>query len=226
MDKSLKQKMALYYDERAREYDEIYVGKGPAIPDPIAYQNDVKKVSEIASKFGGGHLIDIGCGTGFWLPYYAQNCSLITLLDQSEKMLSECKKRVDELGLKYKCNLVQGDFFETHFEDSSFDSTLTGFLISHLTSEQEKSFFVNLKKSLKPQGQFMLIDSAWSSKRKQYRKKKGIQERILNDGQVFTIYKRYFDKSDVEVIFERYGFKLQSYYKGDVMLASVGEAEP
>ena len=226
MDKSLKQKIALYYDERAREYDEIYIGKGPAIPDPIAYQKDVKKVSEIASGFGEGHLIDIGCGTGFWLPYYAQNCSLITLLDQSEKMLSECKKRVDELGLKYKCNLVKGDFFETHFEDSSFDSTLTGFLISHLTSEQEKSFFVKLKKSLKPQGQLMLIDSAWSDKRKQFRKKEGMQDRVLNDGRVFTIYKRYFDKSDVEQIFEKHSFKLQSFYCGEVMLVSIGEVKP
>lgn len=217
--------MAFYYDERAREYDEIYVGKGPAIPDPIAYQNDVKKVSEIASGFGRGHLIDIGCGTGFWLPYYSRNCSEITLIDQSEKMLSECKKRVDELGIKNKCNLVQGDFFETHFEDSSFDSTLTGFLISHLTIEQEKSFFVKLKKTLKPHGQLMLIDSAWSDKRKQFRKKEGMQDRVLNDGRVFTIYKRYFDKSNVEQIFEKHSFKLQSFYSGEVMLASVGEAE-
>ena len=225
MDNIFKQEMASYYDERAREYDEIYQGKGPAIPDPIAYKKDVKRIGEIVSSFGRGHLIDIGCGTGFWLPYYAQNCSQITLIDQSEKMLSECKRRVDELGVKSKCHFVQGDFFEIGFENCLFESALVGFLISHLTLEQEQLFFGKLKKILKPNGQLMLIDSAWSSKRQEYRKKEGMHERVLNDGRIFTIYKRYFDKSDIEGIFKKYGFKLQSYYMGDLMLAVIGETE-
>jgi len=64
----LSKEMMSYYDERAREYDEIYLGKGPAsIPDPIAYKNEVTKISRIVSTFGRGHLIDVGCGTGFCL---------------------------------------------------------------------------------------------------------------------------------------------------------------
>lgn len=223
MDDDLQQEIASYYDERAREYDEIYIGKGPAIPDPMAYEEDVKKIIQMASAFGRGHLIDIGCGTGFWLPHYAPNCAQITLLDQSEKMLSECKRRVGELELTDKCHFIQGDFFEVTFKESSFESTLVGFLISHLTLEQEQSFMVKLKKILKANGQLMLIESAWSSKRQQYRRKEGMQERVLNDGRKFTVYKRYFDKSDVEEIFKRHGFKLQSYYMGDVILAATGE---
>lgn len=223
MDDDLRQDMASYYDERAQEYDEIYLGKGPAIPDPVAYEKDVKKITEMVSEFGRGHLIDVGCGTGFWLPYYAPNCSQITLLDQSKKMLSECKRRVDKLGLKDKCNFVRGDFYEVNFEGCSFESASVGFFISHLTLEQEQSFFVKLKKILKPNRQLMLIESAWSSKRQQYRKKEGTQERVLNDGRKFTVYKRYFDRADIEGIFERYRLKLQSYYMGDVILAAIGE---
>lgn len=225
MGPNLQQDLSSYYDERAPEYDEIYIGKGPAIPDPMAYKNDVKKIGELASAFGRGHLIDIGCGTGFWLPYYAPNCARITLMDQSEKMLSECKRRVDKLGLKDRCHFVQGDFFQVTFENCLFDSALVGFLLSHLTSEQEQSFGAKLKKILKPNGEFLLIDSAWSSKRQQYRKKEGVQERVLNDGRTFTIYKRYFDKSDIEEMFKRYGFTLQSYYMGDLILAVIGEVQ-
>ena len=216
--------MARYYDERAGEYDEIYQGRGPAIPDPDAYKKDVEEICQIASRFGRGHLIDIGCGTGFWLPYYALNCSQITLLDQSEKMLSECRGRVDKLGLKNKCKFLKGDFFKINFEEFSFESALVGFLISHLTLTQERLFFVQLKKTLKSNGQLMLIDSTWSSKRLPHRKKEGMQERVLNDGRLFTIYKRYFDKSEIEEMFTKYGFNIQSYYMGDLMLAVIGEA--
>ena len=223
MDDNVWQEMVSYYDERAREYDEIYLGKGPAIPDPVAYEKDVKKITEMVSTFGKDYLIDIGCGTGFWLPYYTPNCSPITLLDQSEKMLSECKRRVDKLRLKDKCHFVCGDFFKVNFEECLFESALAGFFISHITLEQEQLFFTKLKKLVKPNGQLMLIESAWSSKRQQYRKKEGMQERVLNDGRKFGVYKRYFDKSDMEGIFERYRLKLRSYYMGDVILAVMGE---
>ncbi len=85
------------------------------------------------------------------------------------------------------------------------------------------SFFVKLKKILKPNAELMFIDSAWSRKRQQYRKKEGMQERVLNDSSIFTIYKRYFDKSDIEEMFEKYRFKLESFYMGDVFLAVIGE---
>ena len=216
--------MMSYYDERAREYDEIYLGKGPAsIPDPIAYKNEVTKISRIVSTFGRGHLIDVGCGTGFWLSYYARNCSRITLIDQSENMLLECKRRTENLGLKDKCCFVEGDFFEVTFRNCIFDSAIVGFLISHLSLELEQSFFVKLKKILKPNAQLMIIDSAWSKKRQQYRKKESIQKRVLNDGRIFTIYKRYFDNSDIEEMFKRHLLKLESSYIGDVFLAVIGE---
>jgi len=38
MNEKLKKEIISYYDERAEEYDEIYGGKGPAIPDSDAYK--------------------------------------------------------------------------------------------------------------------------------------------------------------------------------------------
>ena len=218
-----KQDMISYYDERAKEYDEVYLGKGPSIPNPLAYKNDVEKIKEIVIRFGKGHLIDIGGGTGFWLPYYEQNCSKITLLDRSEKMLSECRRRISGLGLENKCHFIQGDFFKVKMGDSIFDSANAGFFISHLSLDEEEYFFKKLKRILKKDAKVMIIDSAWSKKRKQYRKKEGMQERVLNDGRKFTIYKRYFDRGDIEKMFKEYLFKLESLYMGDMFLVAVGE---
>ncbi|MGQ4914478.1 MAG: hypothetical protein ACP6IU_06955, partial [Candidatus Asgardarchaeia archaeon] len=61
----IKQELMVYYDERAYEYDEIYQGRGPAIPDSDVYKNDVEKIKEIVSAFGKGYLIDVGCDTCF-----------------------------------------------------------------------------------------------------------------------------------------------------------------
>jgi hypothetical protein len=69
----------------------------------------------------------------------------------------------------------------------------------------------------------MFIDRAWDKRRKQYREKEGIQERVLNDGRIFKIYKRYFKKSDVKEMFERYNFIIKSYYTGDAFIAAIVE---
>ena len=127
MNCTLREQMMSYYDERAQEYDEIYIGKGPtSIPNSALYKKEARITSRVVSAFGRGHLIDIGCGTGYWLPCYARNCSEVTLVDQSEKMLSECRRRASRLGIGKKCRLVQGDFFETSFKDTLFDSALLG----------------------------------------------------------------------------------------------------
>ena len=223
MDEKLQKEMMAYYDQRAEEYDEIYLGKGPAIPDSLAYKNDVKKISQMVSKFGKGNLIDIACGTGFWLPYYESNCSKITLIDQSEKMFSQCQRKVDELGIKSKCHFVQKDFFKVKLGNSVFERAIVGFFISHLSRQHQQVFFERLKKILKSDAQLMIIDSAWSKKRQKYRKKEGIQERVLSDGRTFNVYKRYFDQPDIEEMFRRYLFTLKSSYMGDVFLAAIGE---
>ncbi len=216
MNDALNQEMMSYYDARAPEYDEIYVGKGPAsISDPALYKNEAEETARIVSAFGTGHLIDIACGTGYWLPYYAENCSNIMLIDQSEKMLLECRKRIDELKLGKKCGFIQGDFFKASFKNTLFDSALVGFLLSHLPAEEEETFFRKLRRILKPNSQLMVIDSTWSKRRQQYRRKEGVQERTLNDGRTFSIYKRYFSKSDIKETLHRHHFQLDSYWEGD-----------
>ncbi len=217
----IKEQTKSYYDERAEEYDEIYRGKGHFTLDSRSYMEDVAKISEIVSKFGKGHLIDIACGTGFWLQSYYRNCSEITLIDQSEKMLKECKKRIGNLGLMHPVHFVHKDFLEIELEPSTFESAFVGFLLSHFVIEQEKIFFLKLKRILKLESQFMIVDSAWNDERKKYRDKEGMQERKLNDGRMFTIYKRYFEKSDIDEMAEKYGFRVESFHAGKAFIAAV-----
>lgn len=222
-DKIIREMMS-YYDERAEEYDEIYLGKSHTTIDADVYRKDVAKVSEMVSRFGKGHLIDIGCGAGFWLPNYARNCNQITFLDQSARMLSKCKDRVEELGLADISSFIQGDYLDIKLEASKYDCALVGFLLGHLTLEQEKTFFRKLEENLKANPQLMFIESAWNKRRQRYQEKEGVQERVLNNGRIFRVYKRYFDKLAVEEMFEWYKFEVISYYTGEAIIAAIAES--
>lgn len=222
-DDEITREMATYYDERAEEYNEIYLGRGHATIDPDVYTRDVAEVSRMVAGFGEGHLIDIGCGAGFWLQYYARNCSRVTLLDRSERMLSQCRGLVAELGLGDVSRFVQGDFLRLNLEASEYDCAFVGFLLSHLTLEEERAFFGKLKETLKADAQLMVVDSAWNRGRQRYRAREGVQERALNDGRLFRVYKRYFDRSDIEEMLARYDFEVRSCYVGEAVIAVVAE---
>jgi ubiquinone/menaquinone biosynthesis C-methylase UbiE len=228
MDEQLVQEMLLYYDERAAEYDDVYSGQGPAIRRYAdQYQQNTAEVCEIVAGFGHGHLIDIACGTGFWAPYYARNCQRFTFVDQSTGMLAECKKRIESLGLASVSHFAQGNVFDVALEPAAYDCALVGFLLSHFTSVQEDAFFQKLKGILKPSAQVMIIDSYWSERRKAGGKKReGEQERNLNDGRAFKIYKKYFDETDFETMLKRQQFSIETLHVGKLFIAAIAQRSP
>lgn len=223
MDYRLEQELIAYYDARAREYDEVYSGKNPAIDEPELYVKEVREIAAIVSEFGCGRLVDIGCGTGFWLPYYAKNASSIVLIDESENMLKVCKQRIHALGIGDKCRLQNENFYAETWMRDRFDSALIGFFVSHIKQDMEYRFFTTLRSILNPHARVLLIDSAWSEKRKLKRAKQGIQERILNNGRTFKIFKRYFTLREIKGLFNKYNFKTVSSYTGTVFLTAIGE---
>ena len=217
--------MALYYDERAPEYDEVYSGGGPAFPKPGLYKQDVDAIIKMVKGFGAGSIIDVACGTGFWLPYYAGNCTKITLLDQSGKMLAECKERTKRFGIIAKCNFIHSDFFNSVFEMESFDSAVVGFFISHLRDDRMESFFQKLNDILKSGARLLIIDSVWSELRQKYRQKEEIQIRTLKHGREFGVFKRYMSPKEVEEMVERYRYESREQFYGHAFQAIVAVKE-
>ena len=141
--------------------------------------------------------MDLACGTAYWMPHYASNCSHITLFDQSERMLAEAREKVNRLGILDRCVLWRGDFFEQGFDDKAYDTVLVGFFLSHLTEPQEALVFESLRRMLASGGQCLILESAWSTERAKVNAKVERQTRRLNDGTSFEIYKRYCDRDDI-----------------------------
>ena len=129
--------MFRYYDERAPDYEEAFLlGTGTAsISDPSVFQADARKLAEVVGRCVTGRVVDLAAGTAFWLPYYVDRARTITFVDQSSRMLDECRKKAVGLGLETSSSLIQADVLEYEFVQAEFDSALIGFLISHLCGE-------------------------------------------------------------------------------------------
>ena len=176
----------------------------------------------VVGQIAHGRIMDLACGTAYWLPRYGANCSRITLFDQSAGMLAEASTKALRLGITERCVSLRGDFFEQVFPESAFDTALVGFFISHLTEAQEPLLFDALRSMLDPSGRFLILDSAWSPERAKVNAKIERQTRCLNDGTAFEIYKRYCDLTDVVRWARNYGIVFRIEHFGSAFCALSG----
>jgi demethylmenaquinone methyltransferase/2-methoxy-6-polyprenyl-1,4-benzoquinol methylase len=186
------------------------------------FRAEVPQLGSIVERLAHGRIIDLACGTGFWLPCYAGRCSSITMFDQSERMLDECRKKIVALGITDRCSLVRGDFFDYEFDRGAYDVALVGFFLSHLTEAQEPILFGALTSLLDSSGQFLILDSAWSDERARFNAKSERQERRLNDGTHFEVYKRYCSREDIAGWAKQYGLTLVMEHFGTAFCAISG----
>ena len=216
MDSELQNQMLKYYNERANEYEQIYTqGTGTSsITNPEVFKSETIDIKNSVKNFGRGSIIDIACGTGYWLPYYYSRCNFFTFFDQSKNMLAKCKIKTNELNLYDKCNFILGDLAEFDFSGMKFESAIAGFLISHLTEELENKLFETLRIILKANSYFLLIDSAWTEYRSKFNTKVERQKRKLNDGTEFYIYKKYLDENDIRLWRSKYNVELSIDFFG------------
>ena len=223
MDEALRMRMLAYYDERAPDYEQAYTeGTGTAsIDDGRVFTREAERLTHVVRNFGSGHLLDLGCGTGYWLPHYASRCAHITMFDQSSKMLRECEKKVHALGIANRTSLVQADVLEYSFTNT-YDAALVGFLVSHFTEEHEYLLFDVLRRILRPDGRFLILDSAWTDLRARYNVKAGVQTRRLNNGTAFDTYKRYLDEEDIRRWSAAYRATIEVEYFGAALFAVSG----
>jgi ubiquinone/menaquinone biosynthesis C-methylase UbiE len=223
MDSALRASMLQYYDERAVEYEQAYTaGTGTSsITAGEIFVREAAVLGGVVERLAAGRIIDLACGTAYWLPQYAARCSRITLVDQSPRMLDESRRKVDALGVAERTTVVCGDVLDMAI-DGSHDVALVGFLVSHLTEDQEAALFGVLRRVLAPAGRLLLLDSAWTPLRARFNEKIERQERRLNDGTPFEIYKRYLDRDDITAWATDYGVTTTIEFFGDGLCAVSG----
>jgi demethylmenaquinone methyltransferase/2-methoxy-6-polyprenyl-1,4-benzoquinol methylase len=121
--------------------------------------------------------LDVACGTGFLTAYLP---GPVTGLDQSARMLGVARRRLPD------ATFVQGDALTLPFPDHSFDRVFTGHFYGHLEPAERERFLGEARRLAR---KLVVVDSAVrpDHKREEW------QERVLNDGTRFQVFKRYFD---------------------------------
>ena len=169
--------MEEYYDTRAPEYDDWYLGVGRfAERDRAGWEEELDALTLAVAVLPPKKTLDVACGTGFLTRYLRGD---VTGLDQSARMLAIARQRVP-FG-----TFVQSDALELPFADHAFERVFTGHFYGHLEAAERVQFLAEARRVAE---ELVVVDAS------QAHSPVGeeVQERILNDGSRWQVYKRYF----------------------------------
>ena len=169
--------MKTYYDRRAREYDDWYLGTGRfADRDRPGWHEEVEALRKALEALPPARTLDVACGTGFLTRHLPGE---IVGLDQSESMLEEARHQAPD------GTYVHGDALALPFPDASFERLFTAHFYGHLEQGMREGF---LREARRVAAEVVIVDSALRPDVEPEER----QQRILNDGSRWEVYKRYF----------------------------------
>lgn len=115
------------------------------------FEQAAQFVNENLDKFEGKDVLDIGCGVGNITALIAKKARRVVGVDLSESMIETAKKNsIDCENLFFQVN----DFNDLPF-NSEFDIVFSSFSIHW--AQNKLVVFENIKKTLKPGGEFLII---------------------------------------------------------------------
>jgi demethylmenaquinone methyltransferase/2-methoxy-6-polyprenyl-1,4-benzoquinol methylase len=166
-----------YYDSRAPEYDEWYLGSGRfAGRERPGWDEELDALRRSLEALPPARTLDVACGTGFVTRHLPGE---IVGLDQSEAMLEEARRQAPH------ATFVQGDALRLPFEDAAFERVFTAHFYGHLEPAERERF---LKEARRLAPELVIVDSALRPEVEPEEH----QDRVLNDGSRWEVYKRYF----------------------------------
>ena len=169
--------MKEYYDRRAREYDDWWLGRGLfSDRDRPGWQEEVETLTRRISELPPLRTLDVACGTGFLTRHLQGD---VVGLDQSRQMLEEAGRQAP------RATPVQGDALSLPFPDKTFDRVFTSHFYGHLEGSERDDF---LEEAGRVANELVIVDAS----RRHSGLAEDVQTRVLDDGSEWTVYKRWF----------------------------------
>jgi ubiquinone/menaquinone biosynthesis C-methylase UbiE len=171
-----------YYDRRAPEYDDCYLGRGQfADEEWWGFRDELVETTRVLASLLPTRVLDVACGTGFLTRYLRGE---VVGLDQSEAMLRIARERVPT------ATFLHGDALTLPFADKSFKRVVTANFYGHLQEDERRAF---LAEAHRVGDELVVVDAALRDEVDPVE----IQDRTLNDGSHWQVYKRYFTADDL-----------------------------
>lgn len=115
----------------------------------MSLKRRARRIIEETNPQMGEEIIDLGCGTGYYL-YLLSNLLLnlkLTGFDNDKKALEEAKLLLSN---NESINFVMGDMHKMPFKDNSFDKTVASEVLEHV--ENDEQVLKEVYRILKPNG--------------------------------------------------------------------------
>jgi ubiquinone/menaquinone biosynthesis C-methylase UbiE len=167
---------AEYYDRRAGEYDDWYLGRGLfAERDRPGWDAEVDQVVGALLELPTARTLDIACGTAFLTSHLE---GVFVGLDQSPAMVAVAASRLRDK------RIVLADALHLPVAANSFERALSGHFYGHLPPVERDSFLSEVHRVAT---ELVVVDSAL----RPGVEAEQLQERVLNDGSRHVVHKRY-----------------------------------
>jgi ubiquinone/menaquinone biosynthesis C-methylase UbiE len=182
-----------YYDRRAFEYDDWWLGQGLYEDrERPGWEDELGLLEDVIRGLPPVRTLDVACGTGFLTRHLRGD---VVGLDASERMLEVAR------GQAPAARFERGDALSLPFDDGAFERVFTSYFYCHLEQEERDRFLAEARR-VAPE--LVVVASIRGDGDDSER----WEERSLNDGSRWDVYKRVFEGPDLadelqgEVVFK------------------------
>jgi len=141
--------MREYYARRAAEYETIY--------DRLERQGDLGLIQrKLSGSFHARRVLDIACGTGYWIPYYGGTAREVVGVDVNQPVL-EVARGKGLLHTRFEC----ADCYALPSSLGQFDAAFAGFWWSHIPKSELRAFIEALHERLNSGAHVVFLDNLY-----------------------------------------------------------------
>ncbi len=185
--------MKAYYDRRAPEYDDWWLGRGLyADRERPGWEDELRELEGAIRELPPVRTLDVACGTGFLTRHLRGD---VVGLDASERMLEVAR------GQAPRARFEHGDALSLPFDDAAFDRVFTSYFYCHLEDGERERFLAEARRVA---SELVVVASIRGDGDEPER----WEDRRLKDGSQWQVYKRVFAGPDLaaelegEVVFQ------------------------
>jgi demethylmenaquinone methyltransferase/2-methoxy-6-polyprenyl-1,4-benzoquinol methylase len=136
------EQMRAYYDRRAVEYDDWWLGSGLfAARNRSGWSAEVEQLIGVVRRLSPARVLDVACGTGFLTRHLRGE---VAALDQSAQMVEIAAARMPHN------RVVRGDAVPLPFGDGDFDRVFTSHFYGHLRRGEREAFMAEARLCASP----------------------------------------------------------------------------